>query len=520
MRRTCPRSRRLRAVAPRIVLFVLAILLVHGSTRRADAATLPCTTICTGTSGNCNVNGTITITPGSTIDCTGRSVFVNNLATLKVDDGSMKLVASTLTVYSSAVMKAVQVAGGGSLGVAVETTGAIAIYGSIQADAAAGGGSIKVTAGGNVTVVDDGDKGIEASGTAGNADGGEISIRSAGSIYVYDPVRAESGGAGTAVGGRIELRATTDVLISGTGAKLFVDGRKADAGTIEVNAGHDITVASTATLEADGRQDGGNGGGVYLTAGNKVTLGSNVSARGGVGAGGGSSAGGELRVESGCGGVDITGSIDIRGGELGAGIDGGAVEIETLGDLTIGTGVLIDTHSVGNAGNGGDVKLTSAKKLTLGSNAKIDTRGDTSSNNGDGAAGSVELTGCEVETGAGAIVDAKGIAGGTVVIDAASDGVVNPTAMHINGTSSFDASGTAAGEDGTIWVAVGKERLSGTCSTNGQPCTLDANCTVGCTPGQCNGLNPDTDNVLTQFVSDTDIREDVNIVACASSCNP
>lgn len=508
------------ARTPRWTCSALAVIFVVFACDVADAATVPCTTICSGTSGNCNVSGTITIAPGSTIDCTGRPVFVDNLATLKVEDGSMKLLASTLTVYPSAVMKAIQVAGGGSLGVEVETTGAIAIYGSLQADAAAGGGSIKINAGGNVTVVDDGDKGIEASGTAANADGGEITIRSGGSIYVNDPVRAESGSAGTAGGGRIELRATTDVVISGTGAKLFVDGRKTDAGTIDVTAGHDITVASTATLEADGRQDGGNGGGVYLTAGNKVTLGSAVSARGGVGAGGGSSAGGELHVESGCGGVAITGNIDIRGGELGAGIDGGAVEIETLGDLTIGTGVLIDTHAVGNAGNGGDVKLTSGKKLTLGGNAKIDTRGDTSSNNGDGAAGSVELTGCEVETGAGAIVDAKGIAGGTVVIDAASDGAVNPTAMHINGTSSFDASGTAAGEGGTIWVAVGKERLTGTCSTNGQPCTLDANCTVGCTPGQCDGLNPDTDNVLTQFISDTDIREDVNIVACASGCNP
>jgi hypothetical protein len=162
------------------------------------------------------------------------------------------------------------------------------------------------------------------------------------------------------------------------------------------------------------------------------------------------------------------------------------------------------------------VELTSGKKLLIQSNATIDARGHNNST-GDGAGGDVVLHGCKLETAAGATVDASGKSGGHITLQAAeADAAPNVTSMKISTTSAFDSSGNSSAQDGTIWVAVGRESLSGTCSTNGQACTLDANCTVGCTPGNCDGVNPDTGDVLTQFESTPDVSQDRNLVGCAT----
>lgn len=490
------------------------------------AATLPCTTICSGSSGDCTVSSTtpITVAAGSVIDCTGRDVYVNNLTTIRVEDGDMKLIAGTLTVYSSAVMKAVEVTGGGSLGVDVETTGAVAIWGNIQADGDSGGGSISIDAGGTVTILNDGDKGLEASGTQGGADGGDIEVISGGSIDIQNPVRAESAAAGDGVvGGQITLNAALDVKVSTSSGKVFVNGYKADAGSIQATAGRDILISNSAKLEANGRNTGGNGGGVYLTAANKVDLASTVSARGGVGVSGGDSSGGTLEIEAGCGGVRIASNLDLRGGELGGGTDAGSLSVESHGNVTIESGILVDTHSVGGGGAGGDIYLQAGKKVDIKSNVTLDVRGDTADPNGDGRAGNVTITGCEVETGAGAKIDARGLEGGIITLDSASDAGPEVTSLHINATSVIDSTSTATGmDDGEVRVAVAKESLSGNCEPPNEstPCTLDADCVVGCTPGVCEGLNPDLDSTFNQFVTTPVILEDENMTGCSEDCVP
>ncbi len=515
-----PRLAQAAALATALVAISLLALLTLDA-HIANAATVACTTICTGTSGACNVSGTITITPGSTIDCTGRQVYVNNLATIKVEDGDMKLLASTLTIYSTGVMRASQVAGGGTLAVEIETTGAIAIYGSIQADAAAGGGSITIDAGGNVTIVDDGTQGIEANGTASGASGGAIAIRSVGSVSISNPVRAESAAAGEVVGGRITIDATTDVNITTTSGKVFVNGHKMDGGTIDINAGDDIAITTSAKLEANGRGAGGNGGGVYLTAQDYIDVASTISTRGGVGVSGSMSSGGSLEIESGCGGVRIAANLDLRGGELGGGIDGGSLVVDTLGGITVESGILIDAKGAGNGGPGGDVLLNSGGLVDLKANSVIDVRGDTSDPNGDGRGGKIEITGCEIDAEAGAKLDAQGFDGGTITLDAVSPATPQVTTLHLAGTSVIDTNSSVSSVDGMIRATVVNESLTGYCATNPSvPCTLDANCTVGCTPGDCAGLNPDTDNVLTQFKATPDLMVEKNLARCANECTP
>ncbi len=490
------------------------------------AATVPCSpTLCAISANPCTVSGTVNITPGSEVDCTGRNVVVPSSAKIKVSDGFFKLIAASLDVQGSGssqgVIEAVDGTGADPIGgFEIVTTGTATIGGSLQANSADGGGQITVDAVGNISIPNNGNNGVETNGTGPGGGGGRIALTSDGSILIEDPIQANSAGSGEAVGGQIDIDAGTSVTIQLSGCSVTAEGHQTDAGEIRINAGTDITIAAAVVLTADGNGEGGNGGGIYLTAGNKISLSAATSARGGKGAAGAESVGGTLQIESGCGGVDILGNLDLRGGEFGGGMDAGSLVVETRGNLTLGASKTIDTHAEGNGGSGGDVNLVAGRKILMGANSKIDARGNTSDPNADGLGASVVLRGCELEALGGATIDATGLTGGLIVLDAASPEGPQVTSMHLASTSRFDASGVDPESDGTIRVAVGLESLTGTCSTNGNPCTLDASCTTGCTPGSCDGLNPDTDGVLTQFLSTPSLREDHNLTGCDDSCVP
>ncbi len=512
------------------ILVVVATLLNAFWPQASAAGTLACgPTLCpSSTPPACTVTGTKDIPPGSDIDCTGRDVVVQSGAKIKVSDGFFKLIAATLDVQGSyatsqGVIEAVDTVAAGDIGgFEIETTGTVGtvtIGGSLQANSAGGGGTITVDAVGNISIPDNGNNGVEANGTGGGgAAGGRIVLSSDSSITIQDPIQANS--ASAAVGGQIDIDAGTSVTIQFSGCSVTAEGNQADAGEIRINAGTDLTIAAVVVLTADGHGEGGNGGSISLTAQNKVSLSAPTSARGGKGMAGAEAYGGTLLIESGCGGVDILGNLDLRAGESGGGLDVGSLMVETLGDLTIGTGILIDTHAVGYGGNGGSVELVSGKKLLMNSNSKIDARGHINSN-GEGVGGGVTIHGCKLETAAGATVDASGKEGGQIVLQAAEDDApANVTSMKVNKTSVFDSRGSTSAQDGTIWVAVGRESLSGLCATSGLPCTLDADCTTGCTPQNCDGVNPDTGDVLTQFKSTPDISEDRNLAGCVTECTP
>ena len=501
---------------------LLPILLLSSAAR---AATLDCeTTLCPNTSPAtlCVVStADPQVVDGDVIDCTGFDVEVGSQK-IRVNDGSLKLIADSVHVLSSGKIEAKHVSGGVLLGVAIETTGDVQIEGIILATGNDGGGTVTIDAGGDIDIDDaGGNPGIDVCATAADQSGGRIELNSDGTISIDDPLLAHTtnGPGSEAVGGRIEATAAVDVLIGGSGTDLRVEGHKDDSGTIRLTAGGDIDIASGTTLNAEGRNSEGHGGEIELTAGDQVTVSGSLIARGGANAGGDLAMGGSVYIDGGCGGVILNSDVDVRAGQAGGGDAGGSLVIGTDGDLTIASGVKIESFAVGDGGSGGDIQFDAGGKITIGSNAEIDAHGDTSGGE-EGLSGSVDLRGCELDVGAGAKVIATGFDGGYVML-AASNDTENYTSMFLHATSEFDTTGDANGYDGDIEVLVTKEDVAGSCSTDPTiSCTLDVDCTVGCDPGTCDGLNPDTDEVLTQFVTTPDMDEQPNLSGCAVGCGP
>ena len=519
-----PVARILRASSLQTAIIFVTVMFAPPSLWWAQAATLDCeTALCPNTSPAtlCSVS---TADPqasnGDVIDCTGFDVEVGSQK-IRVNDGSLKLIADSVHVLSSGKIEAKHVSGGVPLGVAIETTGNVQIEGVILATGNDGGGTVTIDAGGDIDIDDaGGNPGIDVTGTAANASGGSIELTSGGSIYIDDPLLAHTTTGGTsAVGGRIVGRAATDILVASSGTDLRVEGYRDDSGVIRLTAGGDIDIGTSTTLDADGRNSEGNGGEIQLTAGGQVTVTGLLLARGGANAGGELAMGGSVHIESGCDGVTLNSDIDVRAGQAGGGDAGGALAVETDGDLTIASGVKIKSFAVGDGGSGGDIQFEVGGKITIGANAEIDAHGDTSGGE-EGLSGSVDLRGCELDIGSGAKVIATGFDGGNIML-AASNDAENYTSMFIAATSEFDATGDTNGYDGDIEVLVGNEDVDGTCSTDPTlSCTLDVDCTVGCDPGTCDGLNPDTDEVLTQFISTPELGEQINLTGCATECGP
>jgi hypothetical protein len=449
-------------------------------------------------------------------------VTVTGSGKIRVEDGTFTLRAASLTVATGplGMIEASKVRGGTDRGIRLEIAGPVTIDGMVRAESNDGGGTITIVADGNVDVRNFGTTGIEASGTGSGADGGRIQLTSGGSITIYNPVRANSGASGEGNGGQISFEAVGDITIGGNSTKLAVEGRQGDAGEILLESGRDLSLLSGSSISADGLSNGGNGGAIHLTARRRAVVSTPLSARGGVWASGNNSAGGSVSIDSGCGGVEINAGLDLRAGELGAGYDGGSLTVNTLGNLTIGSNILIDTHATGGGGNGGSVELESAAKLVLKGGAVIDTRGDTSRGGGHGAAGAVSLSACNIDVGASVQIKASGVYGGGISVES-SQPLIGVTTLHIAGTSRFDASGTAKALNGRIRVGVVHESTAGTCSTDrSRQCTSDAACILGGVPGQCLGLNPDTDDRRTQFITAANFDEDLNLAACENTCIP
>jgi hypothetical protein len=462
-----------------------------------------------------------TVPAGATIDCTGRAVTVTGQGKIRVEDGTFTLRAASLVVATGPIgmIEAGAVKGGRDRGMRLEIAGSVTIDGMLKAESSEGGGTIVVVAGGNIDVRNYGITGIEASGTGSGADGGRIQLESGGSITIYNPVRANGGGQGECNGGQISLDAAGDITIGGSAAKVSVEGRQSDAGEIELESGNDLTIQTGSSISANGQLADGDGGAIRLTAGNRVVISAPHTARGGVMASGNDSTGGSVSIDSGCGGVQLNASLDLRAGDLGAGYDAGSLDVSSLGDLTIGRNVDIDTHASGGGGNGGTVALESAGKLVAKNGAVIDTRGDTSRKSSHGTAGSVSISGCDVDIGPSVQIKASGSKGGAISVESATP-LLGVTTLHIASTSLFDASGSRTALNGRVRVAVVHGNSSGTCSNKpARKCARDADCTVAGTPGQCQGLNPDTDDRRTQFVTAANITEDLNLAACESICN-
>ena len=481
-------------------------------------ATTTCADVC-GTSDPCTIGATITIDPDQVFDCSAYTqIIIGDFGTLKVSDGSFQFLGNSLDVKPGGKIKATATGANSDIGVDIELTGNLDLCGKVLANSDWGGGVVTISTGGYMRIDEAGTNGIEANGTSTDADGGDIELTSTGDVTINCPIHADGdGGSGTTSGGSITIETNGSISTSLDGV-ITATARKGEGGSIRLQADGAITTGTN--LDAFGKLDTGNGGIVDIAA-DAVTIGGPISVRGGVGANGGQATGGALQIESGCGGVALNANLDARASDT-AGLLGGALLIDSVGDVTLAAGVQILTLATQADGLGGDVSIRSQGKVTLQSSVLIDARGDTVGTDGEGA--SVDIEGCTVELDPSAKIDARGYTGGLVTIQGGDEELALPLGagtqqlLVIDATASVLAAGNSSDEDGEISLTV-RHATQGQCLNQPTvPCTLDSDCTAGCSTDECVDANPDTSGEEGQFdlVPSRDHRS--ALVSCVATC--
>jgi len=503
--------------APFVAVSVAVLGALLGLFPAHALATTTCASLC-GTNDPCTIGSTVTLNDGEVFDCSAyNQIIIGGFGNLKVTDGSFQFLGNSLQVYSGGKIQAVATGANSDIGVDIELTGNLDLWGKVTANSDWGGGSITISTGGHLIIYESGTDGIEANGTSTDADGGEIDLTSTGDVTINCPLHVDGSGSGTNSGGSITIETNGSISTSSDGVITAI-GRKGEGGTIRLQADAAITTATN--LDAFGKLDTGNGGIVDIAA-DTVTIGGPISVRGGVGANGGQATGGALAIEAGCGGIALNANLDARASDT-AGLLGGALEIDSVGDVTVASGVQILTLATQADGLGGDVSIRSQGKVSLQSSVLIDARGDTVGTDGEGAG--VEIEGCTVELAPSAKIDARGYTGGLVTIQGGDAELALPLGagtqqpLVIDATASVLAAGNSSDEDGEISLTV-RHATQGQCLNQPTlPCTLDTDCTAGCSTDECVDANPDTSGEEGQFdlVPSRDHRS--ALVSCVATC--
>jgi hypothetical protein len=487
----------------------------------AASPALACTITCTGTSctcapdaGQCNITTDQTVPANAVITCPSQVVRLTSGGSITVTGGFVTLRATSLLIDAQHRIEANAGPGGGAFGIVIDLSGTLGLSGSLRANGSTRGGSVSVRAEGTIWIEAGSSAmhGIVANGTASGAGGGVIALESKADVIIDDSLLVEGSTLGTTDGGDIMISAA-NVTIRDT-LSTFASG--GDAGEVTVTGSGTVDVQHP--IELEGRGTEGDGGRIQMT-GERIILGARLSAQGGVGVGGGDASGGVVALDAGSLGIAVNGDIDASGGGQG----GGSILAESLGPITIANGVTLDTKADANGGDGGPILLRARGELTIG-DATLDARGNWQGGQGSGA--EVELDGCDVSVATGATVDARGYTGGTIRL-------LGRETVTVSASSAVDVSGVggAAGTTELRYRVLGKCGanptlacvpaqclLQGTCSNDpARPCHVDADCTVGCTTGQCQGSIWTCSNAPT-----TTCATDGDCTGCGTDgpCNP
>ena len=181
-------------------------------------------------------------------------------------------------------------------------------------------------------------------------------------------------------GGFISISTTgaVELLASGSTLSRIDVSDTGGGGEIDIAAGGGVTVAGS--IQARGNDVEADGGDIFIQAGGDVPITAALSTKGGSDAGGGS-----VTVIAG-GTLSLTQSIDASAGEF----DGGAVDLEAQGNLTIAPGVVLDMSGGSLSGSGGSVELDSQfGDITVG--AKILGTAGGSAEEGGGFGGTIDM---------------------------------------------------------------------------------------------------------------------------------
>jgi len=215
--------------------------------------------------------------------------------------GGVHIVGTAIAIGENVTAAGYQAPSG--QGITLEASGAISVDGILDAGTASGdGGMITISAGGALTT----SRPIKVRGVGSTRGGGTIALEGE-TITIGDELVAEGGTAG----GRIGLRARTTLLVqSPSHLNAAVGNPPGSGGEISVQSeGGDVTIAGSATLEAEG---GGQGrGGMIEIEGVGVTAASSSS----IEADGGSGQGGSISVSA-RGALVLNGAVHAINGDV------------------------------------------------------------------------------------------------------------------------------------------------------------------------------------------------------------
>jgi cysteine-rich repeat protein len=296
----------------------------------------------TATGGLQGVGGTVTLAAkGSvlvedTIDVRGGEAGV-----LFVDaDGAVNLDRVIAFAGGDAGTGGTVIVSGGT---SVQVNGSVAARGNSATDGSFGGdgGILDYTARfGDLTVNAD----MAAEGAAPDGIGGSILLQAVGSVVLGSNVPLSTrGNGGNGDGGDVTADAKFDVTIGGS---IDVTGGLG-GGSIDILAGRHATVSGA--LGAQGRENGGFGGAVFVVAGSEGQQGS-LTVGGQIDAGGGG-----CSTINGCGaggGIDLFGcdiTVTALGEVLARGPSGGAISLNVRELLTVNGPVKADFTSAQGA---------------------------------------------------------------------------------------------------------------------------------------------------------------------------
>lgn len=487
-------------LAPLLRPAVASIAAVGTLAVASPALATTCVDLCGAGSGPCTLSGTINVTPGSVLNCAGRNITING--DVRVDDGALTLRVQDLLVNNGGQLRARRISGTDEIGLTVEADGYVTVNGKIDTSAPGRAGSISIRVDGNFQTSNYSNGGVRARGEQSGGDGGNIAIDIGGSANIWGPIYANGSSQGETFGGEITIDAVGDVT-SGLAGKIDATSHLGQAGSISISTQGSLAIGALLTTEATGQD--GYGGDVSLIAANAITLSSDISAAGGAGVASSLGVGGDVDVSAGCGGIAVNATVNAT--------NGGSIDLDADGQVSVGGSGLLRADAQNSGGSGGDISIVSrstAGNVTTAAGAALQAFG-----NGAGTGGRIEISGCNIDLSSSSLVDAHGGKGGIVQLLTSTRGASGGS-LHVASGAQTKAAG--ASPPGQIRLVL-RDQKSGVCSNDpARSCTYDANCTVGCNTGTCNGENPNTDNVLTQFDTNPTVLEDASLPECTAVC--
>lgn len=375
-------------------------------------------------------------------------------ATIDMQSGSLNVAATSLTIAAGAVIDGTGPGTSGPSGnggrIEIDLTNNFVMNSTsgvrsrIDVSGGVVAGSVTINADGNALL----DGRILATNLARTASGGQIVVTAGGNITAQPSTTSEFNASGGDLsekgGGGIDLEASGDISLP-TNTTINVSGSL--AGTVDLDAGGDLIFGG---LIGNGMSDDGAGATVTLASGKGVRVNGNISL---LGYNAGSSIdnvpgeGGSLSVDTSFGDFVLNGNILAEGG--GPDADGGEIDIGVNGSLVIGQGFKISARSNGSEGFGGSVDVEVSQSII--SNNQLGARIDVS---GGGGGGGTDLAARgDIILGGPVDVSGRAAAGvgGEIVIAAGAEGVgklsVRQSISVNGGACNLDGCGDAGSID-------------------------------------------------------------------------